>query len=339
MLKRTLFWLISFVLLAPLSLKGDSLNPPKTPTEYVVQKGDYLWKISKTVWGEGKKWLFIYTANQDTIKDPNLVFIGQKLAIPSELTPELIRKAHKLVNDEDTGPGVTPRTLRTSRENTAGTTKAPDPAEKKAPAPPEDSASSGQTVSTTTGTFNPAPVDDNPSRHMSLWIISLLGLIVLGVVVYKLGKSEPPVLQSPRPISQYSQTTTSGFAKATPDSSVSLPQVPERPTEPPKPTSIQEVVPPEVLAGDTFVEQGRYIEAARAFRDILEKDPGNIEVGKKLMRVEDKMRLRAVENTPAPTPPPTTVAPVEPPMSSGIVTSASIPSRHRLRNHPCRRGL
>ncbi|MBP3521414.1 MAG: FAD-dependent oxidoreductase [Oscillospiraceae bacterium] len=50
--------------------------------EYTVEQGDSLWKIAKEELGDGNKWNEIYEANKDTVKDPNLIYVGQKLEIP-----------------------------------------------------------------------------------------------------------------------------------------------------------------------------------------------------------------------------------------------------------------
>ena len=52
--------------------------------EYIVQKGDTLWKIADKYYGDGKKWKNIYRFNQDKIKDPNKLKAGTKLTIPIE---------------------------------------------------------------------------------------------------------------------------------------------------------------------------------------------------------------------------------------------------------------
>ncbi len=58
---------------------------------YVVKKGDWLSKLAEypEVYGHGyyMLWPEIYKANKDIIKDPNLIYPGQKLKIPV-LTPE-----------------------------------------------------------------------------------------------------------------------------------------------------------------------------------------------------------------------------------------------------------
>ncbi|MFH2069076.1 MAG: LysM peptidoglycan-binding domain-containing protein [Candidatus Omnitrophota bacterium] len=51
---------------------------------YTVKKGDFLIKIAgkEGVYGEGGAWKKIYQANRDKIKNPNLIYPGQKLQIP-----------------------------------------------------------------------------------------------------------------------------------------------------------------------------------------------------------------------------------------------------------------
>ncbi len=50
---------------------------------YVVVSGDSLSKIAKREYGDANKWKQLYEANRDTIKDPNLIYPGQKLKLPS----------------------------------------------------------------------------------------------------------------------------------------------------------------------------------------------------------------------------------------------------------------
>ncbi|MFS1513914.1 LysM peptidoglycan-binding domain-containing protein [Chengkuizengella sp. SCS-71B] len=54
------------------------------PSSYIVKPGDSLWKISHKVYRDGSKWKRIYNANEATIgSDPDKIFPGQKLVIPS----------------------------------------------------------------------------------------------------------------------------------------------------------------------------------------------------------------------------------------------------------------
>ncbi|MBP7603996.1 MAG: DUF4398 domain-containing protein [Spirochaetes bacterium] len=54
--------------------------------EYVVKfnpkKRDCLWRISLYVYRDARLWPLIYVANRDKIKDPDLIFPGQKFVIP-----------------------------------------------------------------------------------------------------------------------------------------------------------------------------------------------------------------------------------------------------------------
>ena len=58
--------------------------PPAQPTEYVVKKGDSLWKIAGKVYHNPLKWVKIYNANKAKIKHPNKIFAGQVLVIPQD---------------------------------------------------------------------------------------------------------------------------------------------------------------------------------------------------------------------------------------------------------------
>jgi nucleoid-associated protein YgaU len=50
---------------------------------YVVVNGDSLSKIAKREYGDASKWHRIYEANRDIIKDPDLIYPGQELKVPS----------------------------------------------------------------------------------------------------------------------------------------------------------------------------------------------------------------------------------------------------------------
>jgi nucleoid-associated protein YgaU len=56
------------------------------PNVYVVQRGDFLYKISgfETIYADPLKWKRIYRANKEDIKNPNLIYPDQELAIPRE---------------------------------------------------------------------------------------------------------------------------------------------------------------------------------------------------------------------------------------------------------------
>lgn len=56
---------------------------PKQETTYTVKSGDCLWNIAKKFYGNGSKYTKIYEANKDKIRNPNLIYVGQVLTIPS----------------------------------------------------------------------------------------------------------------------------------------------------------------------------------------------------------------------------------------------------------------
>ena len=68
------------------TIKKESTAPkvnPKSNGVHVVQPGDTLWAISKKYYGNGAQYTKIYNANKSIIKNPNLIYPGQKLVIPA----------------------------------------------------------------------------------------------------------------------------------------------------------------------------------------------------------------------------------------------------------------
>ncbi len=49
---------------------------------YTIEKGDTLWAIASKHLGSGAKYTEIFEANREVIKDPDLIFPGQKIRIP-----------------------------------------------------------------------------------------------------------------------------------------------------------------------------------------------------------------------------------------------------------------
>jgi nucleoid-associated protein YgaU len=46
-------------------------------------KGDYLKKIAKTLLGNESLWKSIYEANKDVIKNPDVIYPGMTLVVPT----------------------------------------------------------------------------------------------------------------------------------------------------------------------------------------------------------------------------------------------------------------
>lgn len=60
--------------------------PRGKPNTWKVYKGEFLWRIASypEVYGNGAKWPLIYRANQDKIKDPDLIYPNQIFEIPRD---------------------------------------------------------------------------------------------------------------------------------------------------------------------------------------------------------------------------------------------------------------
>lgn len=66
--------------------RSTTTSPAPAPNKnktYTVKRGDCLWNIAKKFYGNGSKYTVIYNANKNKIKNPNLIYVGQVLTIPS----------------------------------------------------------------------------------------------------------------------------------------------------------------------------------------------------------------------------------------------------------------
>ena len=61
---------------------GIDASLPVTAKVYEVVAGDTLSKIAKKFYGDANKYMKIFEANKDQLKDPNKINVGQKLNIP-----------------------------------------------------------------------------------------------------------------------------------------------------------------------------------------------------------------------------------------------------------------
>ncbi len=67
------------------SVNDENFTAPAAEEEvefYTVQRGDSLSKIAKRYYGNAMKYPEIFEANREVIKDPDLIYPGQKLRIP-----------------------------------------------------------------------------------------------------------------------------------------------------------------------------------------------------------------------------------------------------------------
>jgi nucleoid-associated protein YgaU len=49
----------------------------------IIRRHDTLWHISRRVYGRGTRYSTIYLANQDQIKDPDMIWPGQVFKVPA----------------------------------------------------------------------------------------------------------------------------------------------------------------------------------------------------------------------------------------------------------------
>jgi nucleoid-associated protein YgaU len=50
----------------------------------LVSRGENLWRISKRIYGSGRRYMVIYDANQQQIRNPNLIYPRQVLVLPAQ---------------------------------------------------------------------------------------------------------------------------------------------------------------------------------------------------------------------------------------------------------------
>lgn len=65
-------------------VKKEAATNKEIPKTYTVKKNDFLIKIAKKELGDDKKWRDIYELNKDIISNPNKIYPGQVLNLPTE---------------------------------------------------------------------------------------------------------------------------------------------------------------------------------------------------------------------------------------------------------------
>ncbi len=69
------------------TVEADAIAAPQQAVRieyYTVVKGDTLSGIAKRFYGNPQDYLFIFEANREVIKDPDLIYPGQKIRIPEK---------------------------------------------------------------------------------------------------------------------------------------------------------------------------------------------------------------------------------------------------------------
>lgn len=84
----------------PTPMMAEPEPMPEETTEpemqrYSVMQGDSLWDISgmADIYGDNFQWPLVFKANRDQIEDPDIIEIGQDLAISREFSAEEVEMA------------------------------------------------------------------------------------------------------------------------------------------------------------------------------------------------------------------------------------------------------
>lgn len=70
----------------------------KLPTSHTVTKGECLWWIAeyKQIYNDPFMWPFIYKANRDQIKNPDLIYPNQTFSIPRSFALDEVKENRKM---------------------------------------------------------------------------------------------------------------------------------------------------------------------------------------------------------------------------------------------------
>ncbi|CAO4179820.1 LysM peptidoglycan-binding domain-containing protein [Methylorubrum populi] len=67
---------------APGTAAGTAYVPEVSTAR--ITRGDSLWQISRRIYGKGNRYTVIYDANQEQIRDPDLIYPGQMFVLPKD---------------------------------------------------------------------------------------------------------------------------------------------------------------------------------------------------------------------------------------------------------------
>jgi LysM repeat protein len=206
--RKTLF-LTLFLALLPVVLLAEPPQSPVKPTKYVVKSGDCLWTISREILKDPLKWPLIYTANEGKIGNPNLIYPGQRFAIPSPsaITKADLREATRVAYAKAiplSGRRSTAKPVPVAMDRAAPSAAAPSPPVK------EEGLATGKEGGKTASP--PAAKVENPSipaastpgnGSTGLVVLVVVLVFVGGFFLWKKMGPGPTMAQEPRPLSTF----------------------------------------------------------------------------------------------------------------------------------------
>ncbi|MFB9951224.1 LysM peptidoglycan-binding domain-containing protein [Rhizobium puerariae] len=69
------------------TIQQEPLNPSDR-NSVIIRRGDTLWQISRRLYGQGVRYTTIYLANEDQIRNPDIIQPGQIFGVPEEYRPD-----------------------------------------------------------------------------------------------------------------------------------------------------------------------------------------------------------------------------------------------------------
>jgi len=193
--QKTLFFTL-ILALTPVVLLAEPPHSTAKPMKYMVKSGDCLWNISGALLGDPLKWPMIYMANEGKIRDPNLIYPGQKFAIPPPLsiTRTGLRKATQVAYTH----------MSQMREKEPAEKTTPVAREKSPPAPVAQAPEDAKAALPSSGETNPAmPASSTEKGPFGFIILVVLIVAMGGVFIWRKMASIPEESQEPRPLSSF----------------------------------------------------------------------------------------------------------------------------------------
>lgn len=99
-MKKVLAVVLALILCLGLTIPALAAEEADAAVIHTVSRGDNLSKLALRYYGSRFAWKRIYEANRDIIKNPNLIFIGQKLVIPDAVQTLSADEFQKLLRSD-----------------------------------------------------------------------------------------------------------------------------------------------------------------------------------------------------------------------------------------------